>query len=103
MLRARRLVGEGETLIEAKEQASAYAGQLGSLDLQTGQRVGLEQGVGAGGARIVGYRKELAGGACSWCRETAQTTYGSADAVPFHHNDGCSVAPVLADEEESHG
>jgi hypothetical protein len=95
-LRARALVAEGATLLEAKAAARDYAGQLGSLDLQAAQRVGLEQGVGAGGARIGGYRKQLAGSACSWCVETAQEVYHSADAVPFHHNDGCSVAPVLA-------
>jgi hypothetical protein len=95
-LRARGLVAEGATLAEAKLEAAEYAGQLGSLDLQAAQRVGLEEGVAAGGARVVGYRKELAGGACEWCRETAQTTYRTADAVPFHRNDACSVAPVLA-------
>jgi hypothetical protein len=102
-LRARALVADGATLIEAKAEAAEYAGQLGSLDLQAAQRVGLEQGVGAGGARIVGYRKELTGGACEWCRETAATTYRTADAVPFHRNDGCSVAPVLADSRERGG
>jgi hypothetical protein len=96
MLRARKLVGEGATLLDAKADASEYAGQLGSLDLQAGQRVGLEQGVGAGGARIEGYRKSLSGTACSWCRETAQTIYRQADAVPFHRNDSCSVEPVLS-------
>jgi hypothetical protein len=95
-LRARHLVAEGATLLEAKADAAEYAGQLSGLDLQAAQRVGLEEGVTAGGARVVGYRKQLAGGACDWCRETSATVYGSAEAVPFHRNDACSVAPVLA-------
>jgi hypothetical protein len=92
-LRARALVAEGATLGEAKLAAAEYAGQLGSLDLQAAQRVGLEQGVG--GARIAGYRKQPAGGACEWCRSVAGEVYDSADAVPFHRNDACAVAPVL--------
>jgi hypothetical protein len=95
-LRARHLVAEGATLLEAKAEAAEYSVQLGSLDLQAAQRVGLEEGVAAGGARIVGYRKELAAGACEWCRSTSATVCDSADAVPFHRNDACSVAPVLA-------
>jgi hypothetical protein len=99
-LRARSLVAEGATLAEAKLEAAEYAGQLGSLDLQAAQRVGLEQGVHAGGKRVVGYRKVLAGGACSWCREVGgERVYHSADSVPFHRNDACSVAPVLAEGE----
>jgi hypothetical protein len=101
--RARALVADGATLLEAKAEAAEYAGQLGSLDLQAGQRVGLEQGVAAGGARIVGYRKHPAAGACSFCRETAARTYASPDAVPFHRNDNCSVAPVLESERQRGG
>jgi hypothetical protein len=99
VLRARHLVADGTELVAAKQQAASYAGQLGTLDLQAAQRVGLEQGAGAGGERVIGYRKEPSGEACDWCQQTAGEVYGSPDAVPFHANDACAVAPVIEGEE----
>jgi hypothetical protein len=99
ILRARSLLAEGARPIEAMQSASSYAEALSSGDLQAAQRVGIEEGAQATGARVVGYRKELSATACSWCRKVGGRTYRSSESVPFHQRDNCAVAPVLAGEE----
>jgi hypothetical protein len=96
VLRARLLVSEGQSKAAALAAAASYAHALSSNDLQAAQRVGLDEGVSAVGARVAGYQKELSPDACEWCQLTAERTYSSADSVPFHDRDACSVAPVLA-------
>jgi len=96
VLRTRRLVNEGATLGEAKQQAATYAAELASGDLNAAQRVGIDEGAAAGGADVAGYRKETGGDACDWCRGVADDRlYSSADSVPFHAHDRCSVSVVL--------
>ena len=98
---ALRLLGrlaEDVAEAEARSTAAGYAGQLALGDLQTAQRAGLAAGAQASGARVVGYRKELSGAACPWCRSMSRRQYHEADAVPFHAGDRCTVAPVFASD-----
>lgn len=95
VLRARSLVAEGAVMAAAVVTAGGYAAGLASGDLQTAVRVGAEEGAGASGLRVRGWTKALSGDACSWCQTVAADTYRSADSVPFHQNDNCTVEPVL--------
>lgn len=101
MLRVWGMVGAGSLVEDAIANAALYAATLASTELMVAERGGLDEAAAASGARIVGWRKELSDNACEWCQTVAgDTTYGSADSVPFHANDECSVAPVFADEGE---
>jgi hypothetical protein len=95
VLRARRLVGEGEAYPVALEAAQAYASSLSSLDLQAAQRVGVGEGARASEAAVEGWEKDVGPDACSWCAIVAGTVYDDPEAVPFHDNDKCSVIPAL--------
>ena len=102
IIRARR-----ELAVTELEGPDAWTAALGiavakmrgyvSGDLATAQRHGLERGADASGLRVRGYRKQLSGTACSWCRDVSQTVYALPSNVPFHERDACSVAPVLDD------
>jgi hypothetical protein len=98
ILRLWHLIDDGAGEAEAKLAASSYADELASTDLHVAQRAGLESGARAGHRRIDGWRKDLSADACDWCRLVAGRTYRSADSVPFHSRDNCSVAPVLEEE-----
>jgi hypothetical protein len=101
VLRARRLVAEGEAVAVAIDAAQSYAGALASLDLQAAQRVGLDAGAAASDAEIEGWEKDVGGDACDWCQAIAGNTYDDPEAVPFHENDRCSVVPIIAGESRS--
>lgn len=98
VLRARALVGDGQTRAQALSAASSYAGALASNDLQAAQRVGMQEGAATMALKVVGYRKDLDGEACDWCLEVANEVYRDAEAVPFHDRDRCAVSPVLEGE-----
>ena len=106
ILRVMGLVGEGTAVAEAVAQAGAYARTLVSNDLQVAERAGLGEGARVSGEEIVGWRKNLAPGACEWCRKVSGASsaggrlrvYSSPDRVPFHAHDSCSVEPVFAGE-----
>ena len=99
VLRARSLVNDGQTHAAAVAAAGSYAGALSGNDVMAAQRVGLDEAADSAGTRIVGWRKETGGNACPWCEETAGGFYHSADAVPFHDRDQCSVAPIFEGDE----
>jgi hypothetical protein len=94
VLRARKLVADGETEPVARESASAYARELASNDLQAAQRVGLDAGAKASGKRVR-WRKDLSPSSCEWCRLVgADRTYSASDRVPYHPHDECGIVPV---------
>jgi hypothetical protein len=97
ILRLWGLRADGEALDEATRRASSYAGELATGDLQVAQRAGLEEGARASAKNVRGWRKELSADACEWCRKIASGggRYRSAETVPFHARDHCSVAPVF--------
>lgn len=99
MLRLWRELDAGIVPSLAIATAAQYASALASTDLQVAERGGLAEGAEATGERIVGWRKELSGDPCPWCEEVADEVFRSADAVPFHANDQCAVAPVFEGEE----
>lgn len=91
----RRELGAGATWAAAIALAAVKAKGYASGDLAVAQRHGLERGARSTGARVAGYRKALAGGACAWCRDVAGTLYALPSNVPFHEHDACSVVPVF--------
>ena len=105
VLRLWSVVGEGESLDEARRQAASYAEALSSGDLQAAERRGLHEAARATGRKIKGWRKVLSSSPCEWCRTIAGTAgssgqggrYHDADSVPFHERDHCGVAPVFTD------
>jgi hypothetical protein len=97
IIRGRAKLAQGLAWAEALDAAGAYAGELASGDLQRAMRFGLDAGADAVGARVR-WRKELSGGACPWCVTVAAGSYTSADSVPFHEHDRCSVAPEFDEE-----
>jgi hypothetical protein len=99
VLRLWERIEAGDELPVAQASASSYAGGLASGDLAVAERGGLNEGERAGSRPVRGYSKELSGAACDWCRSVAGRVYRSADAVPFHQRDRCSVAPVFNDQE----
>lgn len=103
ILRLWQIVGDGESLEEAQRQASSYARGLATGDLQAAQRGGLTEGARASAKDVQGWRKVLSADACDWCRKIADGggRYRSADSVPFHARDECSVAPVFDEQEGS--
>lgn len=94
---ARRELGDGASWAAAIALAASKARGYTAGDLAVASRHGLELGARSSGARVRGYRKVLAGGACAWCRDVSSGVYGSASSVPFHAHDACSVAPVFDD------
>jgi len=96
ILRARRELAAGSAFPTALAVAAGYGATLALGDMSTASRLGLDAGAEAHGRRMR-FRKELSGSACEWCVEVAGETYGSADAVPFHAGDRCSVVPELED------
>lgn len=92
VLRARSLVGEGTKLGAALVVAGSYAKGLSSNDLQAASRVGLD--TASRGERVGGWTKDVNPECCDWCQEVGDGVYASADSVPFHDNDRCSVSPV---------
>lgn len=99
MLRARRWVADGETSTKAILAAASYANALSSNDLARAQRVGLDTGAEASGAKITGWLKDPGGDACEWCQTVSGQTYSSPEDVPFHDRDRCSVIPDLEGDE----
>ena len=91
------LVSQGLTFAAALQAAQSMAYALSSMDMQSALGVGLEEGTSAAGGRITGYRKELSPDACAMCQESDGVIYESADDVPFHERDTCSVAPVYGE------
>lgn len=91
---ARRELGAGSSWGAALELAATKAKGYTSGDLAVAQRHGITRGAASTGAELDGYRKVLAGGACAWCRDVSGGLYRSADSVPFHEHDACSVEPV---------
>lgn len=94
VLRAMHLSATGTPLVAAVAQAASYAYGLSSNDLQAASSVGMQEGVEASGSRILGYSKDTAPGCCEWCGSWEGEVFDTADAVPFHARDTCSVAPV---------
>lgn len=97
VLRMRALLAEGVAEPAAHAQASAYAVSMVPGDLQAAERAGLDAGAAAHNARAR-FRKVPAGGACGWCQEIASKDYPSAEAVPFHAGDRCSVELELRED-----
>lgn len=95
IIRARAKLAAGNTYLAAIDAAASYAEGLASGDLAVAQRLGLEAAAGASGAGVRGWVKEADGAACRWCQDVAQGVYSSAESVPFHDNDRCSVAPLF--------
>jgi hypothetical protein len=101
VLRIWGLVEQGMTVGEAQVAAASYAWGLASGDMAVAERGGLDEGATASGERIIGWRKELSPDSCDWCQLVgAERIYSSADSVPFHERDECSVAPVFESEGE---
>lgn len=98
MLRLWGQVAEGVAFADALASSRGFAAELASRDMLVAQRAGLDEGASASGRQIVGWRKELSGSACDWCQMVAEGSYGSADAVPFHEHDLCSVSPIYEGE-----
>jgi hypothetical protein len=98
MLRLWHEIDKGIETAIALQLAAGVAQRLASGDLQVAERAGLEEGAQSTGQRIVGWTKELSDDACPWCIEVAEGRYSSADAVPFHENDKCSVTPIFEGE-----
>jgi hypothetical protein len=96
ILRLWYLIDQGLELGDAKLAAGSYADELATNDLHAAQRAGLDEAAHAADRRIEGWQKQLAGDACEWCRSVATKTYASAESVPFHPRDACSVSPVVA-------
>jgi len=97
VLRARRLVAEGQETAPALQAAASYAGSLASNDIQAAMRVGLEEGAAAAELDVNGWTKDLSSSSCDWCQQIAQGSYGTPDAVPYHDNERCGVTPDLDD------
>jgi hypothetical protein len=103
MLRLWYQLGQGAELAEAQQVAASYAHELSSNDLHAATRSGLDEAARSTDQRIGGWRKVLSGDACEWCQKVgAERVYHSADSVPFHARDHCSVAPVLESETVRH-
>jgi hypothetical protein len=101
ILRLWGLVEQGATVSEAQLAAASYAWGLASNDLAVAERGGLEEGGAVAGERVIGWRKEVDPSCCDWCQLVAdERIYSSADSVPFHERDQCSVAPVFESEGE---
>lgn len=98
ILRLWSLIDDGHAVAEAQGAAGSYAEALASNDLQVAERAGLNEGARVAGERVVGWRKALDPGCCAWCQRLAVGTYRSAESVPFHERDRCSVAPILKGE-----
>lgn len=94
LLRLWNLLDHGTPEAEARAQAGSYAGGLASGDLLSAQRGGLDEGARASGRRVR-WRKQLSADPCEWCAMIASggARYHSADSVPFHQRDRCTVAP----------
>lgn len=95
VLRARKLVAEGEKHRDALATAAGYAAQLSSTDLQAAMRVGVGEGASASGLAVTGWRKGLSGDACEWCQDVADEVYDDPEMIPFHASDRCTAEPVL--------
>lgn len=101
VLRLWGLLADGADPSEATAASASYADALASGDLQVAERSGLMEGASASGREVIGWRKQLAGSACEWCRLVGfERVYNSAETVPFHDRDSCGVAPVLGAESE---
>jgi len=79
---------------QARQQAGSYSANLSGGDLQAAQRAGLDEAARAAGRRPR-WRKDPSPTACAWCQTIASggARYHSADSVPFHQSDHCSVSP----------
>jgi hypothetical protein len=98
ILRLKKRLADGDELALARQSASSYAEELATGDLQAAERGGLDEAARASGKKIRGWRKVLSSEPCDWCRTIASDTtgrYRSAETVPFHARDHCSVAPVF--------
>jgi len=102
VLRARALEAEGQAMPFAIDQASSYAAALSSNDVQAAQRVGLSEGASSAGLTVHGWRKSVAGDACSWCNAIADAVYDDPEAIPFHEWDKCGVEPALDDADDDY-
>ena len=49
--------------------------------------------------RIIGYRRTLTGGGCTFCTLAAQQTYSTQDLMPLHRDCDCGVAPIYANAD----
>lgn len=98
VLRLKARLADGDELPVARQSAASYAQGLATGDLQAAERGGLDEAARASGKKVRGWRKVLSSDACPWCVTIASDEsgrYHSADSVPFHARDHCSVAPVF--------
>ncbi len=94
LLRLWALLDQDTPELQARQEAGSFTANLAGGDLNAATRVGLDEAARAAGRRPR-WRKIPSPGACDWCRMIASggARYHSADSVPFHSSDHCSVAP----------
>ena len=88
-------LGAGVSWAVARENAESRLS--GGIVSHLGD-VGLEASTAAMGrsARIIGYRRTLTGGGCTFCTLASQQTYSTEDLMPLHRDCDCGVAPIYA-------
>ena len=102
LIQARRLVGEGFTLEEARAQAAARAAQVHSGDVLRARRDATDAlGYGVETTRPVRWAKVPQPDACSWCRLVSTRLYRRSDGLPAHLNDRCGLNAVTPLEDIS--
>lgn len=98
IVEARRLVSDGNTLMQALDAGRARAASTARTDVILTNKASISAGADAR-PWVVGYRRVLTGKSCGLCATASTQRYTIADLQPIHNNCDCDTAEIYGDAD----